>query len=377
MKSVGTVPSHRPVVARSMSSASSLEVSRSCPTCSRLYSPMANYCAVDGSVLVPSAEDPFVGETVLDRYQIERRLGKGGMGEVFLAYDLRLRRQVAIKYVRGAFFSEVEATARLEREARNAAALDHENLIRVFDLSQWGDDLVLVMEYAAGSTLQEVIRIEAPLHVSVVSAITSQLSDGLTTMHRKGLVHRDLKPSNVILTWTPRRELRAKILDFGIARAFDDPSQSITAKGIAVGTAAYMPPEQLAGIALDLRADVFALAAVAAHMLAGRLHRPDAGRSLSLKHVPRSDSWSDALKACIESGLAPNRKARTRTPREFASQLREAAIELSGSAPGSGRLISSEAFPTVSAENDEVPLTETVVSEDVPTIDDAPSPWPR
>ncbi len=356
-----------------MPSASSLEVSRSCPVCARLYSPVANYCAVDGSALVPSAEDPFIGETVLDRYQIERRLGKGGMGEVFLAYDLRLRRQVAIKYLRGAVFSEVEASARLEREARNAAALDHENLIRVFDLGQWGDDLVLVMEYAAGSTLQEVIRIEAPLHLSVASAVTTQLAEGLTAMHRKGLVHRDLKPSNIILTWTPRRELRVKILDFGIARAFDDPSQSITAKGIAVGTAAYMPPEQLAGIALDLRADVFALAAVAAHMLAGRLRRPDTGRSLSLKHVRGSDTWSEALQQCVEAGLAPNRKLRTRTPREFAAQLRQAALELYGTVPDGGRLISSETFATVSANGDDVPLTETVEMDDDVTLgDDAP-----
>jgi hypothetical protein len=304
-----------------MDSSAQSGVARVCPVCERAYSPDANFCAADGAALGPSTNDARIGARVLNRYEIQHRLGKGGMGEVYLALDTRLQRQVAIKYVRVTSGTAADASARMEREARNAAILDHPNVIKVFDLNRVGEALVLVMEYAPGPTLQESIRDGMPYNVQNTSTIISQLAEGLTAIHRKGLVHRDLKPSNIVLTNDAQNRVLAKILDFGIARGFDDPSQSITATGIAIGTAAFMPPEQVAGLALDARSDVFALAAVACTMLAGSLRLPRLGSATSLANVPGSDLWPEPLRTCMNGALMHDRNARTASPRDFAHAL--------------------------------------------------------
>lgn len=304
-----------------MSSTPLLDDPRECPTCDRLYPSHAAFCAVDGVPLVPASPDLRLRTMEPGRYQIVRRIGRGGMGDVYLAMDTRLRRYVAVKYVRGAYSSDGDATARMEREARNAARLSHEHLVRVFDLVRESGALVLVMEYAAGLTLQEAIRDAAPFAVGSVARVVDQLASGLSAVHGEGLVHRDLKPSNVVLTHDAERGMMAKILDFGITRSFDDPTQSITATGVTMGTATFMSPEQLDGASLDARADVFALGAVAAYMLSGTLRVPRPGVPLSLGFVRGADRWPESLVQVLRRALATDRDDRTATPRQFADEL--------------------------------------------------------
>jgi len=304
-----------------MSSTPLLDDPRECPTCDRLYPAHAAFCAVDGVPLVPSSPDLRLRAMEPGRYQIVRRIGRGGMGDVYLAMDTRLRRYVAVKYVRGAYSTDGDATARMEREARNAARLSHEHLVHVFDLVRESGALVLVMEYAAGPTLQEAIRDAAPFAVGAVARVIDQLASGLSAVHGVGLVHRDLKPSNVVLTYDAERGMMAKILDFGITRSFDDPTQSITATGVTMGTATFMSPEQLDGAALDARADVFALGAVAAYMLSGTLRVPRPGVPLSLAFVRGADRWPESLVQVLRRALAMERDDRTATPRQFADEL--------------------------------------------------------
>ena len=205
----------------------------------------------------------MVGETV-SHYRIVGLLGRGGMGEVYEAEDLRLGRRVALKVLSHGARGDGESRARLEREARAASRLDHPNVGAVYEIGDTeGGALYIAMAYYEGRTLREVID-EGPLAVDRAVDLARQIADGLRAAHAAGVVHRDVKPSNVIVT----PDGVVKVIDFGVATV--SGAEPITSTGTVTGSAHYMAPEQARGERADARADVWALGVVLYEMLAGR-----------------------------------------------------------------------------------------------------------
>jgi len=209
----------------------------------------------------------------LGPYQIVRVLGAGGMGEVYQARDPRLKRTVAIKTLRGYLVGSQEAHVRFEREAQAVASLSHAHICTLYDIGNEGDIDYLVMEDLEGETLAARLN-RGPMSVDQVLQYAAEISDALREAHRHGIIHRDLKPSNVMLTRSG-----TKLLDFGIAKMFGlagasggQSTLTITPEngGVAIGTLAYMSPEQLRGVELDERTDLFSLGSVIYEMTTGR-----------------------------------------------------------------------------------------------------------
>ncbi|MFN7979330.1 MAG: protein kinase [Vicinamibacterales bacterium] len=222
---------------------------------------------------------PDVGTQLL-HYRVQGRLGSGGMGEVFLAEDTRLGRQVALKFLPGADTADPEARARLVREARAASALRSPHVAVTYDLVEHDDALFIAMEYVEGEPLSTRIA-RGPLDVTDALEIALQVADALDDAHARGVVHRDIKSANIMLT----ARQRVKVLDFGLAK-FLTPSTAdhaqtlgLTMPGMVLGTLHYMAPEQLRGGEVDHRADLFSLGVVLYEMLAGR--PPFAGASMA------------------------------------------------------------------------------------------------
>ena len=204
-------------------------------------------------------------------YQIVSLIGHGGVGEVYLADDPRLRRQVALKILNAKFAGDENARARFLREAQMAAGLDHPNICALHEIGTDGDFDYLVMPFLRGETLAERLE-RGPLPVSEGLDIAVQLADALAYAHGTGVIHRDIKPQNVMLT----PEGRVKLMDFGLAKApgriddRDETRAALTATGAFFGTIAYMSPEQLAGHAADARSDIFSLGMTLYQIFAGR-----------------------------------------------------------------------------------------------------------
>ena len=219
--------------------------------------------AFDSPIAVPP--DPFglVGQTI-SHFRVLEPLGAGGMGIVYRAEDMRLRRPVALKFLLPHYGDDATAKTRFVREARAAAALDHPNLCTVLEVGESEEGgLFIAMVIYAGETLKARLEREGPLSVADCLAIARQVLEGLSCAHATGIVHRDLKPGNIMLL----PDGTAKILDFGLAKARDDTASVTSAR---MGTAAYMSPEQINGDVVDSRADLWALGAVLYEMLTGR-----------------------------------------------------------------------------------------------------------
>ncbi|WP_405737470.1 Stk1 family PASTA domain-containing Ser/Thr kinase [Streptomyces sp. NBC_01537] len=191
------------------------------------------------------------------RYELSRLLGRGGMADVYFAHDTRLGRTVAVKTLRADLAHDPTSQARFRREAQSAASLNHPSIGAVYDTGEdWIEGVsipYIVMEYVDGSTLSDLLRSGRKLLPSAALEMTVGILQALEYSHRAGIVHRDIKPANVMLT----REGQVKVMDFGIARAMDDPSMAMTQTGMVMGTAQYLPPEQALGRQADARSDLY------------------------------------------------------------------------------------------------------------------------
>lgn len=260
-----------------------------CPICGTEYGDDAAFCSRDRSSLRPASEGKssgLVGQLIGERYQVERRLGEGGMGEVYLARHVLMGRQCALKVMSQALSRDPDAVSRFNREATNASRISHPNVCAVYDFGLTPDGLVyLAMEYVEGRALSEVLDDEGPLLVPRAATLIAQCAHGLQVAHDLGIVHRDLKPDNIMVTAAKEREI-AKLVDFGIAKAVQsEPGQRVTRTGFVVGTPEYMAPEQLAGDPLDGRSDQYALALVFYRAITGTL--PFEGNSVQETLVKR------------------------------------------------------------------------------------------
>ena len=204
----------------------------------------------------------MIGQVLDGRYQILRKLGEGGMGEVYAARHIRLGKEVALKLLRHEIVSNQEAVKRFEQEARSASSIGHKNIIGLLDSGELPDGRIyLSMELLEGAPLNELIM--QPVAPDRLLNILIQTGHGLAAAHKKGIVHRDMKPENVYVTTTPEGEDVAKILDFGIAKVSGaDGNNHLTKTGTIFGTPFYMAPEQALGQNVDQRADVYAVGVI-------------------------------------------------------------------------------------------------------------------
>ncbi|HYF72182.1 MAG TPA: serine/threonine-protein kinase [Nocardioides sp.] len=215
-------------------------------------------------------------QTIADRYDVERPVGHGGMGTVWLCRDTRLDREVAVKQV-GTFPGEAAPDlARALREARSSAALNHLNVVSIYDVIEEGDQIWLVMEYVRSRTLAEIIAADGPLSPERAAWIGAQVAEGLAAAHALGTMHRDVKPGNILVT----DDDVAKISDFGIARAHGD--DQLTRTGLVTGTPAYFSPELARGEDPTPAADIWALGATLYAAVEGHPPFPDERNAIVL-----------------------------------------------------------------------------------------------
>ena len=205
------------------------------------------------------------------RFELRSLLGRGGMSEVWLAHDRELERLVAVK-----LHALGGNPARIEREARAAAGLSHENVAGVYDAGEADGRAYLVLEYLPGGTLEDLLESGGPLPDEEAARIAREIASGLAHAHTHGVVHRDLKPSNVLFDV----EGRAKLADFGIARALGQAT--LTETGTVLGTAAYLSPEQAVGEPVGPASDVYSFGVILFRMLTGKLRSKETRRSRSL-----------------------------------------------------------------------------------------------
>jgi len=291
-------------------------------------------------------------------FEIVRELGRGGTAIVYLARDRELGRDVAIKLIRPSYLQDEEAIARLEREARTVGKLQHPNIVLLLGSRRLGKHgLALILQYVPGENLKEHLRHRGRLPVERVRAILADVATGLDHAHRRRIVHRDIKPENVYLDEDAGV---ARLADFGIARAWDSDS-GLTLPGTALGTPAYMSPEQVDGRDLDGRSDVYSLGLLAWEMLTGEA--PWSGESLyniiyKQKHerlrpvTEIRDDVPEALAAVLDRALEKDPAARWHSAAQFLEALRSP-----GPASGHG------ADTVVPESGPPVPRADTVVPE--------------
>jgi eukaryotic-like serine/threonine-protein kinase len=212
-----------------------------------------------------------VPRTLAGRYKIGRRVGAGGMADVYLAEDTQLGRDVALKVLHSQYAGDASFIERFKREALAAARLQQNNIVQVYDSGRDGDFHFIVMEYVEGSSLKEYLADNGPLETSEAVGIAREVLSALAYAHRNGLVHRDVKPGNILLS----DDGEVHVTDFGIARA--EAESTMTQTGTILGTAYYLSPEQAQGNELDGRSDIYSLGVVLYEMLTGK--RPFEGDS--------------------------------------------------------------------------------------------------
>jgi beta-lactam-binding protein with PASTA domain/predicted Ser/Thr protein kinase len=288
------------------------------------------------------------GPTVFkDRYEVHRKLARGGMSDVYLARDRVLDRPVALKVLFPEYAKDATFVARFRREAQAAARLNHPNIVGVYD---WGEETgtyFIAMEYIEGRTLSEIVRAEGPMHPRRAAEIAADTAAALGFAHRNGVIHRDVKPGNVMVETSGL----VKVADFGIAQAVGGPEQTqLTRVGSVMGTATYFSPEQAQGRQVDPRSDIYSLGCVMFEILTGQ--PPFAGETpvaIAYKHVQEAPPHPSelvqvppGLDAIVMKCLAKSPDGRYSTSEELRTDLRRfleghpvAAMAGAGAATGS------------------------------------------
>ncbi|HUF01011.1 MAG TPA: Stk1 family PASTA domain-containing Ser/Thr kinase [Gaiellaceae bacterium] len=226
-----------------------------------------------------ATQDTLSGTLFATRYRMIRKLGGGGMADVYLAEDQELGRRVAIKILHERYANDEQFVERFRREAKHAAGLSHPNIVSIFDRGETNGSYYIVMEYVEGRTLKELIRTRGPCPVPVAIAYTRQILGALRYAHRTGLIHRDIKPHNVIVD----SEGVVKVADFGIARA---GASQMTEEGSIIGTAQYLSPEQARGAPVDQTSDLYSTGIVLFELLTGDVpFTGDTPVEIAMKHL--------------------------------------------------------------------------------------------
>jgi serine/threonine protein kinase/class 3 adenylate cyclase len=318
---------------------------------------------------ISPAESSLLGRR-LSHYQVLSPLGAGGMGEVYLAQDTRLGRRVALKLLPSRFTQDSERLTRFAQEARSASALNHPNIVTIYDIGQVDDVHFIATEFIDGQTLRKLIK-NPDVNLHQVLDIAAQIARALGTAHEAGIVHRDVKPENVML----RHDHYVKILDFGLAKLTEASADAEAATGVGastnpgtvMGTVSYMSPEQARGLDVDARSDIFSLGVVIYELAAGI--RPFAGPTVSdvlasiltTEPAPLSRHFPDAppeLNRIVMKTMAKDREQRYQTAADLAVDLKRLAQELDFKSrltqvPLTARALSSSTCPNCQVENPE------------------------
>jgi eukaryotic-like serine/threonine-protein kinase len=207
-----------------------------------------------------------VGSRIGD-YDLQKLLGCGGMGAVFQGFDRNLHRKVAVKVILPEYAADREARERFLREARSTAAINHDNVVTVYQAGIHLGSVYLVMPLLRGSTLEHYLIVNGPLPVRAALRVIRDVLKGLAAAHARGVIHRDIKPANV---WLEKPHGRAKLLDFGLAKSFTHKGRThLTASGVIMGTPTYMSPEQARGYKVDVRTDLYSVGSLLFRLLTG------------------------------------------------------------------------------------------------------------
>jgi beta-lactam-binding protein with PASTA domain/predicted Ser/Thr protein kinase len=292
--------------------------------------------------------EPQSGTVIDERYQLDRKIGSGGMADVWLADDTELDRKVAIKILHDNFAQDSEFVQRFQREAQAAAGLQHPNVVGIFDRGAFDGTYFIAMEYVDGPSLKDLVK--GGMSPKDAIDFTRQILNAARFAHRKGIVHRDLKPQNVLID----DEGRARVADFGIARAGE--SSDITATGSVMGTAQYISPEQAQGRPTTPRSDIYSIGVILYEALTGRVpFEGDSAVAVALKQVseaPRRPSAINpnvppALDAVVMRALAKDPDARFNDADAFLK-----ALDAAEKAPDTPRPQDTAAYAAVSPEGE-------------------------
>src|SRR5436189_421190 len=287
------------------------------------------------------------GELIAGRYELEELVGSGGMSNVFRAHDRLLERTVALKILHEQYTRDEDYVERFRREARAVAQLTHPNIVTVIDRGEQDGRQFIVFEYVHGMNLKELVEQEGPLPPGEVIELALQIARGLAFAHEQGLVHRDVKPQNVLLD----ADGRAKVTDFGIARALDVDGMTIT--GTIMGTSNYIAPEQARGQPVDEQTDVYSLGCVLYELLAGDVpFDGDNFVAVAMRHVNDPvpsvrDTRPDVpprLDWAIQEAMAKDPGDRFDSMADFAAELEACHAELDG-AEGATMIVPRAAAP--------------------------------
>jgi serine/threonine protein kinase len=321
---------------------------RICPKCQLELDTEEPFCPRDGTRLlsrsvydqIAKETDPLVGQRIAERYLVIRKLGEGGMGDVYLGEHEEIEKRLALKVLKHEYTTRTDVVARFKQEAISASRIKHPNVVDVFDFGQLEDGrFFLAMELLEGKDLADVLADEGVLSPERGLSIAMQMCRALVAAHAKGVVHRDLKPENVFLSMTEDGTEVVKLVDFGIAKLRDvtkDGAQAerrkLTKTGMIFGTPEYMAPEQAAGRNVDDKVDVYATGIILFEMFAGRVpftgetfmavltaHMTDAVPSIRDFH-PKSQV-SEALEKVIYRALAKKPTDRHPSMAAFAEAL--------------------------------------------------------
>jgi serine/threonine-protein kinase len=269
----------------------------------------------------------LIGKRINGRYQVLRVIGGGGMANVYLAEDIILDREVAIKVLRFDFVHDNDFIRRFRREAQSATSLDHPNIVSIYDVGEEGDIYYIVMEYIEGMTLKEYINANGPLHPQEAAQIMGQITSAMEHAHQNHIVHRDIKPHNILINHFGE----VKVTDFGIAMALS--SSTITHTNSVLGSVHYLSPEQARGGLATKKSDIYALGVVLFELVTGRMpFEGESAVSIALKHLqsdtPSARRWNPSVPQSIENiimkAMAKDPFHRYNSAEEMGNDLRSA-----------------------------------------------------
>ena len=277
----------------------------------------------------------MIGKSI-SHYRILEKIGEGGMGIVYLAEDTKLDRKVALKFLPKEFTKDKDSRERFEREAKAAAALNHTNIVTIYEINEFEGQTYIAMEYVEGQTLKDIIckgEVTSPLQLNQIINITTQICEGLKCAHDAGIVHRDIKPQNIIID----KDGKVKILDFGLAKL--KGVTQLTKESSTLGTVHYISPEQAKGMEVDHKTDIWSLGVVLYEMVTGQVpFRGDYDQAVIysilneetelIKEI--SESFPATLIKLIEKSLQKDISLRTASVFEFKSELEQINNQITG-----------------------------------------------
>ncbi|MGE5728525.1 MAG: protein kinase domain-containing protein, partial [Gemmatimonas sp.] len=317
---------------------------KTCPQCGSTYDMDQRFCPRDGSTLRAPPGSDLVGSILADRYHVIRRIGEGGMGQVYLAEHVKMRRKSAVKVLHQGMVHDPDAISRFNREASNASQIQHPNVAAIYDFGETPEGLIyLAMEFVDGEPLTKIIERHGALTAARAADIGEQVASALEAAHDMGIIHRDLKPDNIMITRGRAGEDVAKVVDFGIAKAMEADDQKVTKTGLAIGTPEYMSPEQLGGDVLDSRTDIYSLGLVTFNMLTGKLPFPSVvsrealimrltEKPRTLAEIRNDVKWPPELQTVMDKALANHPADRYQHVSQFGRELVTAVATMPESA---------------------------------------------